>query len=81
MQCPGGAVRVGDYKLLGYFEISTVQLFNLREDLAEQNDLSQQQPPRVAELRSMLHAWRDQVSARMMVEEPDHRATDEVLAR
>ncbi len=36
MQSPGGAVRVGDYKLLEYFENNTVQLFNLRNDIGEQ---------------------------------------------
>lgn len=76
MQSPGGAVRAGDYKLLEYFENETVQLFNLREDLAEQHDLSSQQPKKVAELRSMLHAWRDQVSAQGMPINPDYRLTD-----
>lgn len=76
MQSPGGAVRVGAYKLLEYFENDTVQLFNLREDLAEQHDLSQQQPEKVTELRTMLHAWRDQVSAQMMPANPDYRPTD-----
>ena len=76
MQSPGGAVRAGDYKLLEYFENNTVQLFNLREDLAEQHDLSQQQPEKVAELRSMLHAWRNQVSAQMMPVNPDYRPTN-----
>jgi len=66
MQSPGGAIRVGDYKLLEYFENNTVQLFNLREDIGEQNDLSQNEPDKAAELRSMLHAWRKQVSARML---------------
>ncbi len=58
MQSPGGAVRAGDYKLLEYFENNTVQLFNLRDDIGEQNDLSQVEPDKVARLRAMLHAWR-----------------------
>jgi arylsulfatase A-like enzyme len=66
MQSPGGAIRVGDYKLLEYFENGTVQLFNLREDIAEQNDLSHQQPERAAALQKMLHRWRNDVSAKMM---------------
>jgi len=44
MQSPGGAIRSGDYKLLEYYENNTVQLFNLREDIGEQNDLSESQP-------------------------------------
>jgi arylsulfatase A-like enzyme len=70
MQSPGGAVRSGDYKLLEYYENNTVQLFNLKEDLGEQNDLSVAQPEKAAELRKMLHEWRRKVSARMMTPNP-----------
>ncbi|MEN6333319.1 MAG: sulfatase, partial [Phycisphaerales bacterium] len=35
---PGGAVRVGDYKLIEFYEDSRVELYNLRDDLGEQND-------------------------------------------
>lgn len=66
MQSPGGAVRDGDYKLLEYFENNTVQLFNLREDIGEQHDLSATQPEKTNELRTKLHAWRSRVAARMM---------------
>ena len=72
MQSPGGAVRAGDYKLLEYYENNTVQLFNLREDIGEQNDLSQVEPAKVARLRAMLHAWRKAVSARMMEPNPEY---------
>ena len=66
-----GAVRAGDYKLLEYFENDTVQLFNLRDDVGEQSDLSGTEPEKAAQLRSMLHAWRKDVSARMMDPNPD----------
>jgi len=72
MQSPGGAIRAGDYKLLEYYENDTVQLFNLREDPGEQRDLSQSQPGRAAALRAKLHAWRSDVSARMMPPNPDY---------
>jgi arylsulfatase A-like enzyme len=72
MQSPGGAIRAGDYKLLEYYENNTVQLFNLKDDLGEQHDLSKAQPEKVAELRSMLHAWQRDVSAQMMAPNPDY---------
>lgn len=71
-QSPGGAVRSGDYKLLEYFENGTVQLFNLREDIGEQNDLSLVEPERAAKLREKLHAWRRNVSANMMLPNPEY---------
>jgi len=72
MQSPGGAVRCGDYKLLEYYENNTVQLFNLKEDINEQNDLAASNPDKVKELKSMLHSWRNKVSAKMMEQNPDY---------
>jgi hypothetical protein len=72
MQSPGGAVRAGDYKLLEYYENYTVQLFNLREDIGEQNDLSQTEPVKVDELKAMLHAWRTEVAAQMPLPNPEY---------
>jgi arylsulfatase A-like enzyme len=65
MQSPGGAVRSGDFKLIEYFENGTVQLFNLRDDPGEQDDLSQEQPETAERLKSKLHRWRASVAAEM----------------
>jgi arylsulfatase A-like enzyme len=73
MQSPGGAIRFGDYKLLEYYENYTMQLFNLREDLEEQNDLTHSQPEKAAELRKMLHAWRKEIAAQMMPPNPEYK--------
>lgn len=72
MQSPGGAVRFGDYKLLEYFENNTIQLFNLRDDIGERNDLSREEPERAAKLLAKLQAWRQSVSAKMMPPNPDY---------
>ena len=42
-----------------------MQLFNLKEDLGEQNDLSATEPERVARLIDKLRAWRKEVDAKM----------------
>jgi len=49
-----------------------VQLFNLKEVSGEQHDLSQTAPDKVNQLRGMLHAWRDDVAARMMEPNPSY---------
>ncbi len=72
MQSPGGAIRCGEYKLLEYFENNSVQLFNLKEDIGEQQDLSESQPDKVRELREMLHKWREDINAQMMQPNPDY---------
>jgi arylsulfatase A len=72
MQSPGGAIRCGDYKLLEYFENNTVQLFNLKKDLGEQNDISTSNPKKVHELRTKLHQWRERINAQMMEPNPNY---------
>jgi arylsulfatase A-like enzyme len=70
---PGSAIRLGDWKLLEHFEDGRVELFNLRDDIGEKNDLSARMPQRAAELKAMLAAWRQQVSAQMPRPNPDYR--------
>ena len=65
MQSPAGAIREGDYKLIEYFENGTVQLFNLKKDLGEQNDLATAESERAAKLLGKLRAWRKEVDAKM----------------
>jgi arylsulfatase A len=43
-----------------------VQLFNLKEDIGEQNDLARVRPKKAAKLLAKLHAWRSEVGARML---------------
>jgi arylsulfatase A-like enzyme len=72
MQSPAGAIRDGDYKLLEYFENGSVQLFNLKNDIAEQNDLSKIEIEKAKELTEKLHQWRKKVGAKMMEPNPDY---------
>lgn len=65
MQSPGGAIRLGDYKLLEYFENGTVQLFDLAEDPGEQTDLAGVDTAKAQELLGHLRAWRQRVGASM----------------
>ena len=66
-QSPGGAIRLGDYKLLEYFENGTVQLFDLKKDIGEQNDISESKPEITKKLLKMLKDWRREVDAKMPV--------------
>ena len=62
---PGAAVRVGDYKLIEFFEDGRLELYNLRQDIGEQEDLAARMPGKVKALSDMLHQWFTQVEARM----------------
>jgi arylsulfatase A len=81
MQSPGGAIRDGDYKLLEYFENGTVQLFNLKDDIGEQNDLSKIEVDKTKELTAKLHQWRKEVDAQMMKPNPDYDAAKDLWSK
>ncbi|MHC4175982.1 MAG: sulfatase [Planctomycetota bacterium] len=68
---PGGAVRMGDWKLIERFEDGRVHLYNLGEDVGERHDLADAQPERVRKMRNKLHAWYRQVDARFLQPKPD----------
>ena len=64
---PAGAIRMGDYKLIEFYEDGHVELYNLKDDISEQNDLSKEKPELAAELLSRLKEWRISCDAKMPV--------------
>jgi len=60
---PCGAIRMGDYKLIEFFEDNRVELYNLRDDIGETTDLSEKMPERAAQLLNSLKAWRSALNA------------------
>jgi arylsulfatase A-like enzyme len=67
---PYSAVRAGDWKLIHYLEDDRVELYDLKNDLGEKNDLTAAEPQRVAVLRAQLDAWRKNVGAQMPTSNP-----------
>ncbi|MCB9923227.1 MAG: sulfatase [Planctomycetaceae bacterium] len=63
---PGGAIRMGDYKLLERFEDGRVHLYNLKDDIGERTDLATMMPDRLAKMRQRLHAWYGEVDAKFL---------------
>ena len=70
---PVSAVRMGDWKLLEYFEDHRLELYNLRDDIGELRNLAAQQPDRAAELLARLSAWREKVGAALPTPNPDFK--------
>jgi arylsulfatase A-like enzyme len=68
---PGSSIRVGDYKLIEFFEDQRVELYNLREDVSETTDLAEAEPEIQQRLRDLLANWRAQVGAKLPVPNPD----------
>ncbi len=51
-------VRSGDFKLVHYFKEDRYELYNLKEDIGEQNDLSKSNPEMLATLSRKLKEWK-----------------------
>lgn len=66
----GSAIRSGDYKLLKWYDDGSTELYNLKDDLSEKNDLTAAMPEKSAELEKKLDAWLKDVDAAMPVRKP-----------
>jgi len=72
---PASAIIEGEWKLLQYLDNSeTVELYHLKSDLGETNDLSKEKAGRVADLKKKLQVWRTEVIATMPISNPHHNA-------
>lgn len=67
---PGGAVRVGDWKLLEFYEDNRIELYDLGKDPGESIDLAPSQPEKATALRKQLADWRVAVGAQMPTSNP-----------
>jgi len=62
---PAGAIRSGDWRLQEYFEDGHLELYNLRDDLSQTNNLAAKLPDRANELHARLVGWRKDLNAPM----------------
>jgi arylsulfatase A-like enzyme len=62
---PAGAIRSGDWKLQEFFEDGRIELYDLRDDLSQTNNLAAKLPDRTKELHARLVAWRRSINAPM----------------
>lgn len=59
-----GAVRVDDWKLIEFYDTDEVELYTLKDDPGESNNLSKARPGKTAELHAKLVEWRTQLGVR-----------------
>lgn len=60
---PGSAIRLGDWKLIQYFEYNDLELYNLKEDIGETNNLAEIHPEKLNKLLEILENWRKKTNA------------------
>ncbi|TMM29074.1 sulfatase [Polaribacter aestuariivivens] len=54
-------VRSGDYKLIQFIGTDKVELYNLKKDIGEENDLSTKEPQKTAQLLATLKSWKKEM--------------------
>jgi len=70
---PYSIIRTGDWKLIKRYEGKRFELFNLKTDLSEKNDLSENMPEKVKELDAKLTRWLRAADAKLPIPNPDYR--------
>ena len=60
---PAGAIRLGDWKLIEYFEDASLELYNLKGDIGETTNLTRELPEKTNELHEKLIQWRQSINA------------------
>ncbi len=60
---PASAIRLGDWKLIEFYEDGTIELYKLKEDIGETNELSEKFPEKKNEMHKLLDDWRKEVNA------------------
>ncbi|MBC2603237.1 sulfatase [Puniceicoccus vermicola] len=70
---PGSSIRMGDYKLIEFFEDGRIELYQLSDDPGENHNLADTELERANALRKRLHEWRDSIEAKIPQPNPDWR--------
>jgi arylsulfatase A-like enzyme len=60
------AIRVGDYKLIKFWDLNKLELYNLKDDNSELNDLSQSFPEKVKQMETRLMDYLKEVHAEIL---------------
>ena len=70
---PYGSMRQGDWRFLVHYEDMDVEVYNLKEDIGERNNLARRLPEKTRELREDFFAWIERVDAQMPSPNPDFK--------
>lgn len=68
---PSGAIRSGDFKLIEFYEDGHLELYNLKQDIGETQNLVETLPEKTKDLARQLFEWRQRLGARMPTRNPN----------
>lgn len=68
---PGSSIRMGDYKLIEFFEDNKLELYNLSEDIKEERNLASEKIDLAKKMSVNLREWRESVKALLPKSNPE----------
>lgn len=69
---PSSAIRTDNYKLIYFYEDERTELYDLKDDIGEEHDLSSEHPAKTNQLKAQLFEYLKSVNARF----PEERSQD-----
>jgi arylsulfatase A-like enzyme len=69
---PGAAMRMGDWKIIRWYEDDAFALYNLREDPGEKTDVADKEPARASVMKAKLNKWLDSMPIDIPLSNPDY---------
>ncbi|MEM7144230.1 MAG: sulfatase [Verrucomicrobiota bacterium] len=79
---PDSTIIAGNHKLHYWWETGDLHLYNLKDDLAEANNLAGSQPEKAAALKKQLFTYLEEINAQLPEENKNYDpATDPALSR
>ncbi|MDZ4852783.1 MAG: sulfatase [Pirellulaceae bacterium] len=72
---PYAAIRSGNYKLIEFYNDRHVELYNLKDDIGEKNNLVESEPELTDRLRVRLHGWQSNIGAQMPTSNANYDST------
>lgn len=68
---PGSSIRMGDYKLIEFYENNTLELYNIKKDISEKNNLINELPEIAGQMHKRLVNWRESLKGKIPKSNPE----------
>ncbi|MDJ0645510.1 MAG: sulfatase [Flavobacteriaceae bacterium] len=69
---PATAYREGDWKIIHFYETDRYELYDLKQDTSESNDLAEKQPQKLAELKNNMKKMLQEMNAKFPEPNPNY---------
>lgn len=70
---PASSIRMGDFKLIEFFEDGHLELHNLKDDVSEKHNLVAELPELAAKMQQRLSEWRTSIGAKIPQPNPENK--------